>query len=115
MQTMSGAMRAYQASATHRSLRQQEADVFRFANGGLRGALAAGAQQRVRAIADNRRLWTTVLDLMCDPENALPETLRASIISVGLAVQREMEQPHPDIGFLIEVNENIAAGLSGQD
>ena len=33
-----------------------------------------------------------VTDLMRDPGNALPEPLRASIISVGLSVQREMDQ-----------------------
>ena len=46
---------------------------------------------RVQAIADNRRLWMTVTDLMRDPLNALPPDLRASIVSVGLAVQREMQ------------------------
>ena len=56
----------------------------------------------------------TVTDLMRDPGNALPEPLRASIISVGLSVQREMDQDTPDFDFLIAINENIAAGLSGQ-
>ncbi len=68
----------------------------------------------MQAIADNRRLWLTVADLMRDPLNALPEDLRASIVSVGMAVQREMEQESPDFDFLIGINENIAAGLSGQ-
>ena len=63
-------------------------------------------------IADNSRLWTTVIDLMRDPANALPETLRAAIVSVGLAVQREMQRDAPDFEFLIGVNEDIAAGLS---
>ena len=52
----------------------------------------AGPIPRVRALADNRRLWLTVADLMRDPENALPLELRASIVSVGLAVQREMDR-----------------------
>jgi flagellar protein FlaF len=68
----------------------------------------------VRALADNSRLWATVIDLMRDPENALPESLRASIVSVGIAVQREMQRDAPDFDFLIGVNEDIAAGLSGQ-
>jgi flagellar biosynthesis regulator FlaF len=55
-----------------------------------------------------------VAGLMRDPLNALPEDLRASIVSVGMAVQREMEQESPDFEFLIGINENIAAGLSGQ-
>ena len=69
---------------------------------------------RVQAIADNRRLWLTVTDLMRDPLNTLPQDLRASIVSVGLAVQREMEVAVPDFDFLIAINENIAAGLSSQ-
>ena len=40
-------------------------------------------------------------------------TLRASIVSVGFAVQREMDREDPDFDFLISINENIAAGLSG--
>jgi flagellar biosynthesis regulator FlaF len=88
--------------------------VFRQAVAGLRGAHGAGLIQQVRALADNRRLWMTVTDLMRDPTNALPEPLRASIISVGLSVQREMDQETPDFDFLISINENIAAGLAGQ-
>jgi flagellar biosynthesis regulator FlaF len=51
---------------------------------------------------------------MRNPENNLPESLRASIISVGLTVQREMDQEQPNFEFLISINENITAGLAGQ-
>jgi len=107
------AMRAYEAAAMHRSQREQEADVFRRAIGALKAAREGNAIQRVRALADNRRLWMTVHDLMRDPDSGLPPELRASIISVGLTVQREMDRDQPDFGFLIAVNENFAAGLSG--
>jgi len=110
---MNEAMRAYEAAATHRSQREQEADVFRRAIGALKAAREGHALQRVRALADNRRLWMTVHDLMRDPDNGLPPELRASIISVGLTVQREMDRDQPDFGFLITVNENFAAGLAG--
>ncbi len=113
MHTMTRAARAYEASSSHRGLRDQEADVFRRATGALRAAQAQGAIPRVRAIADNRRLWIAVIDLLRDRANALPQELRASIVSVGLAVQREMDRDAPDFDFLIAVNENIAAGLSG--
>jgi flagellar protein FlaF len=113
MQSMTRAARAYENSASHRSLREQEADVFRRANGALRSAREKGAIPRIRALADNRRLWLAVLDLLRDPANALPSELRASIVSVGLAVQREMDRDQPDFDFLIAINENIAAGLSG--
>ena len=69
---MHQATRAYEAAATHRSQREQEADVFRRAIGALKAARNGNALQRVRALADNRRLWMTVHDLMRDPDNSLP-------------------------------------------
>lgn len=113
MQTMSQAVRAYSSATEHRSVREQEADVFRRANAALRRARGSDKRiTQVRALADNDRLWMTVLGLLHDPANALPDDLRASIISVGLAVQREMHRESPDFDFLIAINENIAAGLS---
>ncbi|HUB15989.1 MAG TPA: flagellar biosynthesis regulator FlaF [Acetobacteraceae bacterium] len=109
---MNEAMRAYEAAATHRSQREQEADVFRRAIGALKAARDGNPLQRVRALADNRRLWMAIHDLMRDPDNVLPPELRASVISVGLTVQTEMDRDQPDFGFLIAINENFAAGLS---
>jgi flagellar biosynthesis activator protein FlaF len=109
---MTDAARAYGAAATHRSQRAQEADVFLRVTGALKSARVAGSLQRIHAIADNRRLWITVTDLMRDPLNSLPQELRAGIVSVGLAVQREMDRDSPDYDFLIAINENIAAGLA---
>ena len=114
MSNATQAIQAYKTASRYRSQRDQEADVFHRANGALKSARDAGPIQQIRALADNRRLWITVLDLMRDPANALPQPLRASIISVGLAVQRDMDGEMPDFDFLIGINENIAAGLSGQ-
>jgi flagellar biosynthesis regulator FlaF len=113
MQTMTQATRAYENASVFRSQREQEADVFRRAIGALRAARTAGPVARVRALADNRRLWMAVSDLMRDPASPLAPPLRAAIISVGLTVQREMDQESPNFDFLISINENIAAGLSG--
>ena len=55
------ASRAYQTSSESRSLRAQEADIFHRANGAMRTALDGTELDRVRAVADNRRLWLTVL------------------------------------------------------
>lgn len=109
----SRAARAYQASDAHRGLRAREADVFRRVLGGLRAARQADPITRTRALADNRRLWIAVVDMVQDSDNALPVDLRAAIASVGLSVQREMDQEKPDFDFLIAVNENIADGLNG--
>ena len=106
------ASRAYQTSSESRSLRAQEADIFRRANGAMRTALNGTEIDRVRAVADNRRLWLTVLGLVQDPHNQLPVPVRASLMSVGRSVQREMDAPSPDLDFLISVNENVSAGLS---
>ncbi len=112
MKTMSHAARAYEAASVKRSQRAQEADVFHRAIGALRAARDGSPIDRVRALADNRRLWTSVGDLMRDPLSTLPPPLRAQIISVGLSVQREMDNDEPNFDFLIKINENIAAGLS---
>jgi flagellar biosynthesis regulator FlaF len=115
MPNPSHAIQAYRTASCYRSQRDQEADVFRQATVGLKRVRDNAPRiQKIRALADNRRLWMTVTDLMRDPANSLPEPLRASIISVGLSVQREMDQETPDIDFLIAINENIAAGLAGQ-
>ncbi len=112
MPSLMDAARAYQSSSGHRSLRLREADVFYRANGVLRTALGSDRLNRVRAMAENGQLWRMVMDLMHDPDNRLPAPVRASLISVGRSVQREMEASSPDIDFLIAVNENIAAGLA---
>ena len=67
------AIQAYKTASRYRSQRDQEADVFRQATGGLKSAAGAGPIQQIRALADNRRLWMMVIDLMRDPANALPE------------------------------------------
>lgn len=107
-------IRAYEFATRFRSQRDQEADVFRRATAALKAARAASTITRIRALADNRRLWLMVSDLMRDPGNALPEPTRAALVSVGLSVQREMDQETPDFDFLISINENIEAGLSGR-
>ncbi len=88
--------------------------MFRYAITSLKRAKSAAQIQQVRALADNRRLWMMVSDLLRDPDNALPEPLKVSILSVGVAIQREMDQDAPDFEFLISINENMASGLAGQ-
>lgn len=108
------AAKAYARSASHRGYRQQEADVFLRVNAVLRNAKDGDALIVSKALADNERLWTTVMDSMRSPDNKLPERLRASIVAVGLSVQREASREQPDIPFIIGVNEQLAAGLSGR-
>jgi flagellar biosynthesis regulator FlaF len=113
MQPPTQARQAYEAAARFRSQRDQEADVFRHATSALKAARDAGAIARIRALADNRRLWITVSDLVRDSENALPEDTKAGLVSIAHSVHRELDQEAPDFDFLVGINENIVAGLSG--
>ncbi len=106
--------RAYTAAQNLRGLREQEADLFLRANAALRQSREGGQVARVRALSDTSRLWGAVIDIVRDPENALPDTLKASIVSVGRAVQREIEQDNPDVDFLLAVNADLAAGLGAK-
>lgn len=110
-----------QQSSAVRTPRRIEHDVFARVTHALRAAArmgAPGSPELVRALHDNRRLWTTIAaDLMSDG-NALPADLRARLISLaeftrrhsGL-VLRGTASPDP----LIEVNAAVMKGLAAQD
>ena len=105
---------AAQSAAAYRrriTRKQMEAEVFARATRAIRNAETGTAMDRVRAGADNRRLWNAVHGAVTDPTNALPAALRAQIAGVALAVIRECDAPEPDLAFVAEVNERFAAGL----
>ncbi len=106
------AINAYRKSAGHRSFRDQEADLFRFVNAGLNAACLSGGVAAVRALADNERLWISLMDVMRDPANELPAPIRAAILSIGHAARQEMKLTTPDITFLVHLNEQIIGGLT---
>lgn len=108
-------IQAYKAVSRHRSQRILEADIFRYANVGLNGAKCANPVQQVRALADNRRLWITIDNLLRDPNNVLPQPLKAGILSIGMTIQKEMKEEVPDLDFLISINESIVDGLTLYD
>ena len=107
------ASRAYASAAVNKTTREQEADVFRAVIARLQAARPDSPIARVRALADNRRLWMVVADLVRDPLNPLPPETRAGIISLSHTVQREMDADDPSFDFLITINRNMADGLSG--
>ena len=112
MSTLMNAARHYRAASASRSPRELEADVFRRATGALRASRDGGPVERIRALADNQRLWNMVRALVRDPANRLDASLKGALVSITLAVQREMDSSSPDFDFLIAVNDNITAGLS---
>jgi flagellar biosynthesis regulator FlaF len=113
MPNVNMAARAYNTGAVHKTVRQQEADVFHLVIAKLQGARQSSQIARVRALADNRRLWMVVADLVRDDRNPLPKATRAGLISIGRTVQREMDADEPNFDFLITINKQIAEGLSG--
>ncbi len=106
------AFRAYADARAQRSPREQEADIFRMVSGRLRTARDGAELDRVRALADNARLWAATSGFLQDPANRLPPETRAGIVSIGHAVGRAMASGAPDFDFLISVNDTMAAGLS---
>ena len=70
------------------------------------------------ALHHNRRVWTTFSTLCADPENQLPEELRARIISIAMWVERhtsDVVRGRESIDDLILVNRAIIEGLSHEN
>jgi flagellar biosynthesis regulator FlaF len=105
--------KAYQSAVSLRPQRDRDADVFDIVRSRLQEAQQNGNLALVKAFADNARLWHTVINANLDDSNPQEQKIRASLVSLGYAVVREMKESSPNIGFLIEVNNNIAAGLRG--
>ena len=108
---MMHAHRAYKMTRQAMDPREQEADVFRRVTGALKAALEQEGIARARAVADNRRLWIALDASLRHPANQLPQQTKLTMLQVGRAVLREMENTTPDLPFLIEINEQMASGL----
>lgn len=83
----------------------------------LLAARAVGPQsmEAIEALHFLNRVWTSLLEDLGSPENALPKELRASLISIGLWLLREAEdlrQGRSDnFDGLIEVSQIIRDGI----
>lgn len=93
--------------------RAREAALFRRVTDSLIDGLHGDDTARRAALAPNRLLWSALTMLLSEKPSALPLGLRAALISLGLAVQREMRRASPDLRYLVEINEQIIAGLNG--
>jgi flagellar biosynthesis activator protein FlaF len=62
-----------------------------------------------------RRLWAALIEDLSKAENALPQSLRADLISVGLWIMREAEQirlgKSTNFKGIIEVSAQVREGL----
>jgi hypothetical protein len=110
----STALRRYGQTQAVRPQRLLEADVFTTAAGRIRRGAAGSEQDRTRACADARLLFSTVRILVTDPTNPLPAPLRASIASVAEAALRDAASGAPDFDFLAGICDDFAAGLSAR-
>ena len=68
------------------------------------------------ALYQLRRLWAVFIEDLGNPENALPEPMRAGLISIGIWVNKEIDRVRSgatgDLTPLIEINEIIRNGLN---
>ena len=75
-----------------------------------------GSREAVTALYQLRQLWAVFLDDLNNAENALPTTLRASLISIGIWVNNEIDRVRTgatrDLSSLIEINQIIRDGLN---
>lgn len=114
MSGMNMGFRTYAAASTNRTTIRQVADALHLVISRLQAARDSGPVERLRALADNRRFWVAVSDILHDPTNWLPQETRAGMISVMQSVQQEMDSDRPDFDLLITINRRIAAGLGGK-
>lgn len=97
--------------------RERERAAFGRAIDLLRQAKAQGRHSRaaVDALLYLNRLWSVLIEDLASPENDLPQTLRADLISIGLWVMRRADQirleQSDDFSGIVEVMEAIGEGL----
>jgi flagellar protein FlaF len=78
-------------------------------------AAGRGTHESVEALLFVNRLWTVLLEDLADSGNGLPDSLKASLISIGIWVLRRTEQirlgDEHDFSALIDISESIKKGL----
>jgi flagellar protein FlaF len=103
---------AQNAAATPREI---ELRAFRYVNGLLTGA--ADVPARVAALGKTSQLWSLLITDLASDGNALPDDLKARLISLGLWAQREAAARMVDeasLAPLIELHRDMIAGLEAQ-
>ncbi|MEX1035136.1 MAG: flagellar biosynthesis regulator FlaF [Sneathiella sp.] len=76
------------------------------------------AMARIKAVANNRRLWLTLqMDLLSE-ENELPDDLRGRLLSIAFWVSRyslNAMKGEASVAPLVTVNKQIMEGMKPQD
>ncbi|HEY4923440.1 MAG TPA: flagellar biosynthesis regulator FlaF [Roseiarcus sp.] len=105
------------AEESPQEMRGMERRVLDQAIGLLRAAQSKGPGSRelIDALFYYRRLWSIFMDDLANPENELPEALRAGLISIGIWMVKEIELIRSgkasDLRAMIEITEIIRDGL----
>ena len=77
--------------------------------------IGANSSEAIEALNFTNRVWTSLMDDLGNPENALPKELRANLISIGLWLLRESEDirqgRNESFEGLIEVSQIIRDGI----
>lgn len=78
-------------------------------------AVGPDTREAIEAIHFTNRVWTSLVEDLGSPENALPRELRANLISIGLWLLREAEEVRQgrsnNFEGLIEVSQIIRDGI----
>lgn len=78
-----------------------------------------GANDLDDALRYNRILWTIFTSTVTKVENPLPQAIRQNVANLGIFVMKHtiaiLVEPKPEkISTLIEINRNLAAGLTAR-
>ena len=106
---------AYQRTQnTTETPRQTEYRLFAQVTRALIESTKQDFKEKAKALNWNRRLWMTLQADCAKDDNALPDEIRAGIISLAIWVDkhsRKVSQGEADIVALVEVNRAIMDGL----
>ncbi|KZL17761.1 flagellar biosynthesis regulatory protein FlaF [Pseudovibrio axinellae] len=98
--------------------RGQERELFSLVIAQLQAAKELGNRsgEAAQALTSVHRLWTILIDDLGSPDNSLPASLRADLISIGIWCVKQADLIRTgnseDFQGLIEINELVREGLS---
>jgi flagellar biosynthesis activator protein FlaF len=119
---MSDAAQAYARAANTMAPREIEARALLKAAKQLHDVATdwTGADERMHsALLFNRKLWAIFISAAMEDDNPQPREVRENIANIGIFVMKQTSdmQVNPDprkLQSLININRNLAAGLSGR-
>jgi flagellar protein FlaF len=108
---------AYAAAAPIRTARDAEYTIFASVTSALTAADADDYAALAHAVTDNQRLWGALAEDLMNEGNALPDALRANLISLAEFVRKHTMAVlggRAGVAPLIDINTMIMKGLRGE-